>query len=161
MSYLYDGGNCQDDYVPDLIKPKLIAKIPYQFGENGFGPLEKFIAYSPGLEFFVKQGCLITVVRDHSTQFFTDCRKCFEKYQKTFTENVALVNLKEFARMMDEQNESAAPVTKKLKTQEEILNDLQKRNNSNCCDNEEAGSIKRASDILKLIRSRKRKRDSE
>lgn len=129
MRVYHSDHNIYEDEIK--IKPKLIAKIPYKFFENGLKPLEFFIKLSPGLMFFKQQGTLIICVTKTSTQFYTDCERSYKAYKESFSENTAICNLVLFSEEYNKKTKNKIEDCKVMKfpTPEgsklrQLLNDL-------------------------------------
>ncbi len=179
MSFLHDP-YYDDAPVHEKIKPKQLIKIPYDFFQNGFAPLDEYIRLSPMLDFLKTTGCLVIMTNSKSVLFYCDCSLHLKKAQELWTEGVAFFPLVLFEDHMNKlRREKTAPVKKsnpKLKT---LLDEL--HSTSNPCkvtieqyeNEEDSKSIKnpsfenpapekslreRAEDILDLIRKRQNKK---
>jgi hypothetical protein len=147
-----------DEDCSTKIKPKLLAKMPFNFGTNGFHLLDIFVDMSPGLEFLKARGCLISVIHNRSTMFYTDCENCYNRYKQKYTENVAICNLKVFfdsIKDMEKREEKKQEPTKLRR----LLDQLHDKDDDE--DDEQTDSSKRAEDILKLIRSRQKPKNKK
>lgn len=110
MSFLHDL-NGYDDVI--YIKPKLLAKIPFQHFKNDLSAIEFFISLSPGLAFLKKEEALIISIHPHNAMFYTDNDWALKEYNKRFTDNTAVCNLVWFAEEWKKKN---APVVTRPRT---------------------------------------------
>ena len=147
-----------EDECGTKIKPKLIAKMPFRGATNDFYILDAFITMSPGIEFLKARGCLITVIHCTSTSFYTDCETCYSRYKEKYTENVAICNLKFF---FDSVTDEVTGEVKKPTKLRKLLDDLYGKNGKVSEEEESGNSAKRAENILKLIRSRNKKKPED
>ena len=99
MSYIYD------DFDEEIIiKPNLIAKIPFQFFKNNLAALDFFISMSPGLVFLKNERALIISIQSNNTMFYTNKQYALKEYHEQFSENIAVCNLVLFAEEWKKRN---------------------------------------------------------
>ncbi len=144
-----------EDECGTKIKPKLIARIPFRGATNDFYILDAFIDMSPGLEFLKARGCLISVIHCTSASFYTDCDACYNRYKEKYTDNVAICNLKVFFDSVTDEATGEIKKPTKLRTL------LDEKYGKQTDEEDSHDSAKRAKDILKLIRSRNRKKPKD
>ena len=144
-----------EDDCGTKIKPELIARMPFRGATNDFYILDAFITMSPGIEFLKARGCLITVIHCTSTSFYTDCETCYSRYKEKYTENVAICNLKFFFDSVTDE------VTGEIKKPTKLRRLLDKMYGKDEREEDSHDSANRAEDILKLIRSKQRKKPKD
>ena len=99
MSHIYNDFNEEI-----IIKPNLIAKIPFQFFKNNLAALDFFISMSPGLLFLKNERALIISIQSNNTMFYTNKQYALEEYHEQFSENIAVCNLVLFAEEWKKRN---------------------------------------------------------
>ena len=99
MSYIYD------DFDEEIIiKPNLIAKIPFQFFNHNLAALDFFISMSPGLQFLKNERALIISIQSNNTMFYTNKQYALQEYHEQFSENTAICNLVLFSEEWKKKN---------------------------------------------------------
>ena len=121
------------------IKPKLIARVPYKFSDNGLAPMDLFIELSPGLVFLKQQDALLICVGNNNTQFYTDSERAYTAYKNTFSDNVAICNLVLFSEEFNKRTKKTFQVMQGEKSREgsklrQLLNDLHEGEDSGPAD---------------------------
>jgi|TARA_R110000868_G_scaffold1745_2_gene14034 hypothetical protein len=172
MSYIYD------DFDEEIIiKPNLIAKIPFQFFKNNLAALDFFISMSPGLVFLKNERALIISIQSNNTMFYTNKQYALKEYHEQFSENIAVCNLVLFAEEWKKRNNTTiTPEPKKFSgppnTLKTLLNELHQDDENFDCDRFnpdyfnptfpiEKGKMKKieSDGILKNLIARKRRGD--
>ena len=141
------------------IKPVIVTKFPMRYDRFGTQYLDQFVELSPGLQWLKSKDALIITIQARSVTFYTDCKECLEEFKSRWTENVAIIPLNVFTASLDKMKD-------KMNHGEKIEDHEQGSNPTSLSqlrqklmagkDNEKDHSTKRAEDILKLIKKRKR-----
>jgi len=141
------------------IKPAIVTKIPMRYDRFGTEYLDQFVDLSPGLQWLKSKDALIITIQARSVTFYTDCKECLEEFKSRWTENVAVIPLNVFTASIDSK--------KDVMEQEQEIEETEYGSNPTSIsqirqklmtgkDNEKDDSAKRAEDILKLLRKRRR-----
>ena len=170
MSYIFDP---YYDTTPmhDKMKPRQLLKIPYDFSEHGFKPIDEYIRLSPALDYLKTVGCLVVMSYHNNTLFYCDCAIHFAKVKKLWSESLRylpLVFFEDYIKTL-KKKQKTAPVMKEGTKLRTMLDELQ--NSGTPCKvtieqyeeiddkpKPEKDSKQKAEDILDLIRKRQNKK---